>query len=476
MDLATGAVQVVSDLAAYGVPAWNADGTIVFGRNVQPFELAQVPATGGEVRRATTLTPGTPRATPSPPTAGGYSPAFDTSPVFLPDGRRFIFFNVSAEGGLYVASLDGGGERRLVAGASEARFVRPHWLLYVRNATLVAHRMNLADATLSGDPIPIVKDVHATVGGRVGFDVSTDGVLVYRSGVPAAPSELVWFDRSGKRIGTAGERGFYTNPALSPDGRYVAVGRSQGPSDPRDIWILDLLRGASSRLTFDDSDELNPAWSPDGSRVAFTSDRAGRRNIWSKSATGSGDAELVFDGEGEKSVEDWSPDGRVILFNVNSASLSSVAAGGEKTSTRVLGGTAFAQLQGRISPDGRWLAYTSFENDRRDVFVQTYPPGGGKWQISTNGGGDPEWRGDGRELFFVNNTSLYSVEVRTNGSRFEAGTPRELFKVADLHPEVRRNRYVVSGDGQRFLALTTPERTDLTPLTVVVNWTSLLPK
>ena len=160
---------------------------------------------------------------------------------------------------------------------------------------------------------------------------------------------------------------------------------------------------------------------------------------------------------------------------MNSREVASVATAGDRTST-VLLQAPFTQIQGRVSPDGRWIAYTSAENNRQDVFVQTFPPGGGKWQISVNGGADPNWRPDGRELFYVNAMKLYGVAVRAAGSRFEADTPRELFEIADLHPQMRRNRYVVSRDGQRFLVLTNPQNQDSSPLTVVVNWQSQLPK
>jgi Tol biopolymer transport system component/predicted Ser/Thr protein kinase len=472
LDLATNSVEILANMPAFGGPAWSADGTILFERNDPPYELYQVPSRGGEARRVTVLTAGTARATPSPPTAGGYGPAFDGYPSFLPDGRRFIFFNHSAEMGIYVGTLDGAEPRRIAASTSRGTFVPPDWLFFVRNATLMAQRLNMADATPVGDAIPIANDLYV-IGGLAGFSISDNGVLVYRSGVPPPPSELTWFDRQGRRVGTVGDRGFYTNPALSPDGRFVAVGRSETPDAARDIWLIDLARGSSSRFTFDPSDELNPAWSPDGSRIAFTSDRKGRRDIFWKAVGGSTNVELLYEGEGQKSVEDWSPDGRTIVFNIGTRELGSIPAAGDRTSSVVLNAD-FAQVQGRISPDGRWIAYTSNENKRQDVFVQTFPPGGGKWQVSVNGGNDPAWRADGRELFYLNNSRLHAVEVRAAGSSFEMGTPRDVFEIRDLHPEIRRNRYVVSKDGQRFLMVTTTSGPDTNPLTVVLNWQAQL--
>jgi Tol biopolymer transport system component len=300
-------------------------------------------------------------------------------------------------------------------------------------------------------------------------------VLIYRSGTTAPPGELVWYDRQGKRLGTVGEGGYYTNPALSPDGRYLAVGRSSSAVNHRDLWVIDLVRGSSSRFTFDNGDDLNPVWAPDGSRIAFSSDRSGHRDIYAKSATGTGTEELLFADEGEKSLEDWSPDGRTLLFNVNTREISSVAADGNRTLTPVLQ-APFAQIQGRLSPDGRWIAYTSNENGRSDVFVQTFPTGGGKWQVSINGGSDAAWRADGRELFFLNGRRMYAVDIQSSAGRFVAGTPRELFEATILTGETRRNRYVVTPDGQRFLLVTTPQVMDSTPMTVVLNWQAALPQ
>ena len=473
LDLASGTVEMLTQMPAFGTPAWGPDGTILFSKDTRPFELWQVPSSGGEPKQATVLKEGTPRATPAPPGPGGYGPAFDSTPSFLPDGRRFLFLSFSAERGLYLGSLDG-GERRLIADASDAQFVSPHWLLFARNGTLVAQRMNAADATPSGEPIPIAQSIFLTGYGRAAFSVSSTGTLTYRTGTPPQPGQLTWFDRQGRRNGTVGDPGFYTNPALSPDGRYLAVGRADQPISSRDIWVLDLVRGSSSRFTFDPTDELNPVWSPDGSRIAFSSNRKARRDIYWKPFGTGGDVEPFYDGEGEKSVESWSPDGRFLLFNVNSREIASVPTTGDRKPTMLLQ-APFTQVQGRMSPDGRWIAYASTENGRPDVFVQSFPPGGGKWQISLNGGHDAAWRADGRELFYLGGTKLMAVDVRAEGSRFEAGTPRELFDVPDLHPEVRRNRYIVTNDG-RFLILTVPQGMDASPLNVVVNWTSALPK
>ena len=401
--------------------------------------------------------------------------AYDALPAFFPDGRRFLYFHQGAETGLYVGTLGSSERIRLTDVPSVGRFVPPDWILYARNAALVAQRIAHDGRALTGEPITVINSVQTAPGGRAAFSVSDNGVLVYRTGVPVSPAELTWFDRQGGRLGRAGDAGYYTNPAISRDGRYLAVGRSERPADPRDIWVIDLIRGASSRFTFDAADDLNPVWSPDGSRIAFTSDRNGRRALYWKSVTGSSSEDLIFGGGGQTSLEDWSPDGRTLIFNVDTRLVASVPVAGDRKQAILLE-APFAQNQGQISPDGRWIAYASNENKRSDVFVQSYPPGSGKWQISINGGSEPKWRADGRELFFMSNSRVHAAEISAAGSRLEAGTPRELFEVRDLHGEMRRNRFVVTPDGKRFLVLTTPDRTDTTPLNVVVNWQAVLPE
>jgi Tol biopolymer transport system component/tRNA A-37 threonylcarbamoyl transferase component Bud32 len=471
LELAGASAEILTQVPVYGVPAWHANGVILVARDERPSEILQVPAAGGETTRATILG----EAGASVSAAGTAGVAYDAFPSFFPDGWRFLFVNFSREGGLYLGTRDTKTRQRLTDVQSEGRFVAPDWVLYVRNSALVAQKLDSDGVRLSGDPVTIVSGVHSTPTGRTAFSASENGVLVYRNTAPLAPGELTWVDRSGRTLDVVGDPGYYTNPALSPDGRFLAVGRSERPNEPRDIWVLDLIRGSSSRFTFDPADDLNPVWSPDGSRVAFSSDRKGRRDLYWKNIAGSSAEELAFEGAGEKSLEDWSSDGRTLLYNIDTRMVASIPATGERIQATVLD-APFTQSQGRLSPDGRWIAYMSAENTRPDVFVQTYPPGGGKWQVSINGGTEPAWRADGRELFFVSNSRLYAVDVAAVGGRFEAGKPRELFEVPNLHPEMRRNRYVPAPDGRRFLMLTTPQGSDTSPLTVVVNWETLLPR
>jgi Tol biopolymer transport system component len=455
LDASGGSPQLLGSVLPAVMPAWSPAGIILFSGRDAPYALYQVPASGGEAKRALA--------------SGGYQ----YFPSFLPDGRRFLYFVYNeADPGIYIGSLDAKEGRRIGAGSS-AVFVPPSWLLYVRNSTLVAHSFDPEKASLSGDPIPIADQV-ATVGPGGAFSVSQNGVLAYRRALPPASTELTWYDRNGKKLGTVGEEAVYTSPALSPDGKRLAVARLDSSVGTRDIWVIDLARNTSSRFTFDKADDVNPLWSPDGSRIAYSSARksANLRDLFWKPAGGAGAEEVVLENGDNKALEDWSPDGKLLLYNVASQHIAAVPVSGDRKQFPVLK-TEFKQDHARVSPDGRWIAYVSRESGKDEVFVQNFPPSGGKWQVSNNGGTEPSWRRDGKELYFVSGSKFKAVDIKASGSTFEAGIPKDLFEV-QLDPTNRRNRYVPAPDGQRFLCVTVSKSIDTVPFVVVQNWQSAL--
>ena len=290
------------------------------------------------------------------------------------------------------------------------------------------------------------------------------------------PSVLTWLDRRGNRVGLVGGPGDYYSPAISPDGRTVAVGHRDPATQTRDIWLIELARGSQSRLTSDPADEMNPTWSPDGRRIAFSSTRRGQRDIYVKTASGIGEEQLVPASPGDKSVECWSPDGRLLLYNTRGAQgqnqqVWAAAVDGERTPYAVLTGPA-AIAGSSLSPDGQFIAYYSTESGRAEIFLETFPRGHDRWQISTAGGFSPRWRPDGRELFYTQGEALMAVDIKVDGGRLVPGVPRELFKAPFV--TAGRNVLVPSRDGTRFLATLLVEQAGDPFITVELNWTSRL--
>jgi eukaryotic-like serine/threonine-protein kinase len=339
----------------------------------------------------------------------------------------------------------------------------------------------------AGDPFPLAEQVGARL--AMGFfSVSANGVLAYRNGAAAGRSQLVWFDRQGKALRILGPPGDYgSGPTLSPDGNRAAVDKMDAAGN-RDIWVLDVARGVATRSTSDAVQGHGPAWSPNGTQLVFASARgaAGTDGIYVRDSSGTGKEErlmqsgyLIFSG-------DWSPDGRYLLYSTAGQKTGSdllvipAAAGTLSDSKPVpyLQGP-YNEQQGQFSPNGRWIAYASDETGSFEVYVQSFPAGAGKFRVSTDGGSQPRWRRDGKELFYISAaTRLMAVDVKTAPS-FAFGVPQALFD-----PQIpagaladRFFHYDVTADGERFLASSVAMDKAVsapTPITVIVNWTAAL--
>ena len=265
---------------------------------------------------------------------------------------------------------------------------------------------------------------------------------------------------------------------LSPDETRVAVQHLDPQTGKADIWLLDLLRGTSSRFTFTPSDDKFPIWSPDGNRIIFVSQRESTYTLYQKSSSGVGGEEVLLKLNDYMVPEDWSPDGRFIAYSIlaannpkNFTDLWVLPLFGERKPTPYVQAESW-EAQARFSPDGRWIAYQSTESGGPEVYVQSFPVSSGKVRISTQGGADPRWRRDGKELFYLAaDHKLMAVEVKT-GSAFEAGVPKALFQapIIDLYDAYKH--YTVTNDGQRFLIVTPAEEVASDPITVVLNWTA----
>jgi eukaryotic-like serine/threonine-protein kinase len=343
-------------------------------------------------------------------------------------------------------------------------------------------------ATLKGEAMPLAQQLvpvnAATPEGGATFSASSNGVLVFRSGATSVLSQLTWVDRRGMRRRGVGPPGYYRNPALSPDGTRIAVEVPDLQSGTQDIWVMDVASGVSNRFTFDPANDVYPIWSPDGKRIAFGSDRVRRDGFraYQKSADGVGTEALMVESDKDLSPLSWSTDGRFVVFRTRfpfpGVNLAVLPVLGE-LSPYNFETVNFVQGQGQVSPDGRWLAYNSNESARYEINVQSFPkPGGGKWQVSKDGGSFPRWRRDGKELYYyASDGRLMAVPVGgTTG--LEVGAAVALFEPGLVNGPANtsgyRAQYDASPDGQGFLLNVPIDPSAESPITVILNWPSLM--
>ena len=464
IDVAGGAPQVLAAATpASASGSWSADGTILFARQLTD-PLWRVAASGGKPVDVTRL---------DPPRQVGHR-----HPQFLPDDRHFLFYapGPPETAGIYLGSLDGGAAARLTAADSGGAFLPPDWVVFVRQGTLVARRLDLARAALTGDPFTLAERVGVDAFARGGFAVSGAGAVAYRAGGGAA-RHLAWVDRTGTAVGVAGEPD--TNelqfPDLSPDDRSVAMRRAvQGNTD---IWLLDLVRGGMTRLSFDTALDADPVWSPDGMRIAFSSNRTGTFDLYVKASNGSGAEERLVNSPNLKQPQHWSSDGRWLVYYEVHPTTGRDLWAADLTSpvhaSRVIANTPAEEVLAQLSPDGRWVAYQTNESGRFEVVVQPFPDAGGKWQVSTAGGVAPRWRADGKELYFLApDATMMAVPVTAAGTSFAAGTPTALFRARVVDGgsiAANRPQYAVARDG-RFLINQPVGEATAVPITLILNW------
>jgi serine/threonine protein kinase len=469
-----GPAQILCD-ANSGGGTWNRDNLIVF---TWADGLYSVPATGGEPTQVTKP-------------AGG---SLHSYPVLLPDGRHFLYLvhrGDESKAGVYVASLDDPSGRRILADQSSVVFVPPRsgnkhvYLLFIRESTLMAQPFDLGTLQLTGDVSPVAGQASKFGGGWgwAGVSASGNGVLVYMVG-NHYDSQLVWFDRSGKELGRAGSRGLLGEVSLSPDEKTVAFKRISAQSLRTDLWLHELSRGVETRLTFPPS-SINdaPVWSPDSSRIAFSS-RLTNSDLYWKDANGGGQAELLLGNRNVTSPSACSRDGQFLLYTELDPKTRAdiwilqdpLGKPGNRKPIPFLR-SEFQESQGQFSPDGRWIAYTSDESGQFEVYVRPFPSGRGQWNVSTNGGRDPRWSRDGKELFYISrDLKMMAIRVQTGAPSdprpvFKAGSAKPLFEVRPNFSSLLINlfSYSVAAGGEQFLVNTMAE-TAGPVLNVIVNW------
>jgi eukaryotic-like serine/threonine-protein kinase len=455
---------------------WTPDGTIIFAPNTLS-PLVRVPASGGAVTEVTKLN-------------DELAQTSHRWPSLLPDGKHFLFFGrggVVEKQGIYVTSLDDPQPTFVVASPVSAKYADVDsngYLLFVREGTLMAQRFDTARLALSGEAIPLVDNL-LIFPGEIGptafsaFSVS-GGRLIYRSG-DQQTTRLTWFDREGKNLGAINEPAGYHEPILSKDGTKVLYGRNE-VSGPQDIFMQDLSRGGVTRLTFDPASDTTAIFSPDESQIIFFTNRNTTQAIYRKSASGAGSDELVWADPLGAYPDSWSQDGKYIICDKNGGSRTKVdlwilPMTGEQPYAYLA--TQFEEAHAQFSPDGRWVLYTSTESGRPEVYVQSFPIGAGKWQISTGGGDQAHWRADGKEIFyFALDNNLMAVPTVASGTTIEFGRPQALFLASTPISGITddRNSYAPSRDGQRFLLTTLVDPASAQPLAVVLNWAEAVKK
>jgi eukaryotic-like serine/threonine-protein kinase len=459
MDATGGPAQTICDVR--GIPrgvAWGRD-IIVFSSGA-PATFYRVSVEGG---------------TPAPiPKLDAMQGALPSWPHFLPDGRHFVYWSrktTDGGGGINLGSIEQGFVKRLLDSDTNAVYETSGFLLFVREGTLLRQRFDLDTQEASGEATPVAEQVLNNLEYGLGaFSVSKTGVLTYQSGSDVS-TQFVWMDRSGRLIERVGQAGNYRQVALSPDETRLAYVNN----NDRDIWILDLQRQNRSRLTIKGG-AASPTWSPDGLKVMYRTVYDGGK-VLERNASGVGTEQVLFDGiiNGPSQI---SSDGKFLLyFAVPSGQMAQdvyvMPLTGERKAMPVVH-TQFTEVEPRLSPDVRWLAYVSNDTGRNEIYVQPFPPTGAKWQVSNNGGRQPIWRADGKELFFVSDDrKFYAVDIR-GGPSFDYGVPRFLF---DMRANVfnTANSYAPSRDGQRFIVNMLLDNTT-SPINVVLNWTAGLKK
>ncbi|HMF59091.1 MAG TPA: hypothetical protein VK595_01885, partial [Vicinamibacterales bacterium] len=439
---------------------WSDEGHIVFADAYGG--LSRVAVTGGVPTRMTVQ-------------AGAPKHQTDGWPQFLPDGRRFLYLRQDGPGigggaTAYLGTSSGADPRTLLSGVFNALFVAPDRILFTDANGIKIQRVDLDRGQMIGEITEISADADRHLG-HAALSVSRSGTLAYATS-GSRNHRLIWVDRNGHEAGVAAAVDGWRDIALSPDGSGVAVQRIV--PDANDIWTIDLARGVPSRFTFSPDVDDDPVWSPDGKAIAFSSVREAVPGIYQKLVSGTGNTELLFTNDRSLRPTSWSPDGRSLLFEQTDAVSASdvwvLSMQGDLTPHAYLA-TPFSESDAHFSRDGKWVAYTSDESGRPEVYVQRFPDPRDKVQVSTRGGESPRWGPDGHELYFLSiDRQLMAVQLKLT-NQLQVGPPTRLF---DAPVGLGENRYAPSPDGKHFLLSVPVSESSAAQIVVVLNWAGQL--
>jgi serine/threonine protein kinase len=467
-----GPVQNLCEAASARGGAWSSKGVIVFAPRVTG-PLQRISVSGG---------------TPEPASKLDTSSVENSHrwPFFLPDGEHFLYWgrsSVAVQQQVLKLSSLGSLDAKIVAKGVATATYASGYLLFLREQTLLAQSFDARHFQLTGEPVVVAEHVaiNANTGAPI-FSASQTGNLVYQSSDATGSWDLLWYTRDGKQTGSVTQQDRYYYPALSPDGSRLAASLFNGVQGTSDIWIFDLKRATRTRLTFNPGTQIRAVWSADGKTLFYAANRTGKYQIYSRAADGSGSEQIVVESKDADSLpESVSSDGRYLIFYAAFTAANDDPAGSAIRALSLSGGGApFTVLQNTfrnvgpaISPNGKWILYQSDESSRYEIYITPFPGGGAKWQVSTNGGVDAQWRGDSKELYFLDpSDNLMAVDVETSGGAPRLGTPHALFQALGVQRQV--GSYVASSDGKKFLINSGNAKEGTEPLTLVLNWPALV--
>src|SRR5262245_19940962 len=469
IEVTGGPVQTLCEAAYEYGGSWSRDGMIIFGG------LSLISAKGGEVAQVTTVDKSRHEIN-------------HRYPTFLPDGRHFLYSISSGEKetrGVYIGSLEGTLKRRLLDEVTPVKYMAAvpgntagaGWLVFSRDGALLARPFDTGRLEFAGDPFQLSDKVGSDLVSinYFTFSVSDNGVLVFDPSPNRQRRQYRWVDRRGQQINPLDLDAGNTGPWLSPDEKRFVADRIDPRTGTSELWLSDVSGSNLTRFTFNQAGDFYPVWAPDGSRIVWSSTRDLHVNLYQKAASGAGEEALLWKSDYSKALSDWSRDGRFIIYIQADPKTNGdvwflpLTGSGEKKPFLVVQ-TEANETAGTLSPDGRWLAYASNVSGRQEIYVQSFPNGGGKRQVSNGGGTGPHWRGDGRELFYYGGDGKLMATQFRSGESFEvdAVVPLFEFRAGNLHRPFAS--YAVTGDGQRFLINGVVETKPNAPLTVVVNW------
>ena len=465
-----GPAEIICDASSGRGGSWNSSGTILFSPSPNST-LYVVSAAGGTPRQVTQFD-------------NNRSEASHRWPIFLPDGRHFLFtsrsFTVS-NASIFAGSLDSPDRKLILDVNSNAIYVPSGYLVFVRDRTLMAQRFNAKRVETEGDPVPLAEKIVYDFNYSKGdFSLSANGVLAYKQGTSSdADTQLAWYDRNGKKLSDLTTTGTPDFPRLSPNAKTLALGSFDQPGWT--IWLQDLARSVKTRFSFNPA-SIDPIWSPDGKQIVFAVAKGDTSQLFIKPADGSRPEQPIAMEDVSSSFVRvplaWSPDGRYLLYREGKTGVPEIWAlpmTGDPKPFPVAQVPSYHLLWADFSPDGKWFTYQSDESGRTQIYAAPFPHPGSRWQVSSDGGVQPLWRGN--EVFFWNAGQLWAAEVHAVGSGLQLGTPHALFTLSTTSTLGQlRHTYDVTRDGKRFVISTGAQTPSGTPITLVVNWPEELKK